>query len=188
VKLHDIGCSLKAYRGEVLKDISLYGEMHRFIPIYAAMRGARVAEIEVEHHPRTAGRSKYGLERTVKVLLDLVVVKFFLSFMNRPMHLFGSVGILLLLGSFLSSLTAIVLKLVPPGQVWGPLAHRDLFDTPCLLAGGLLAALAAVVFLQGILAEVLVRTYYGSQGKDPYAISYVRTKSARANDLSSPPQ
>ncbi len=170
VRLHDYGCSLKAYRREALRDIFLYGEMHRFVPVYAAMRGARVAEIAVEHHPRVSGKSKYGLERIGKVLLDLIVVKFFLSFMNKPIYLFGGLGSLCMLGSFLSMLAAVVFKLIPPDNPWDPLWHKDFIETPLPLMAASLAGMGILMILQGVLAEMVMRTYYESQGKDPYII------------------
>ncbi len=174
VKLHDYGCSLKAYRREVLEGIFLYGEMHRFVPIYAAMRGARVAEIVVKHHPRIGGKSKYGLERIGKVLLDLIVVKFFLSFMNKPIYLFGGLGSLCFLGAFLSAVGAVVFKLIPPDNPWNPLWHKDFIETPLPLLAVSLAAMGVLMILQGVLAEMVMRTYYESQGKDPYIILRAR--------------
>jgi glycosyltransferase involved in cell wall biosynthesis len=174
VRLHDYGCSLKAYRREVLKDVFLYGEMHRFVPAYAAMRGARVAEIVVEHRSRAGGKSTYGLERIGKVLLDLIVVKFFLSFMNKPIHFFGGLGSLCMLGSFLSLLAAVVFKLISPDNPWGPFQHEDFLGTPLPLIAVLLAALGILMILQGVLAEMVMRAYYESQGKDPYVILRVR--------------
>ncbi len=170
VRLHDYGCSLKAYRREILRDIFLYGEMHRFVPVYAAMRGARVGEIAVEHHPRVSGKSKYGLERIGKVLLDLIVVKFFLSFMNKPIYLFGGLGSLCLVGSFLSMLAAVIFKLIPPDNPWDPLWHKDFIETPLPLMAASLAGMGILMILQGVLAEMVMRTYYESQGKDPYII------------------
>ncbi len=170
VRLHDYGCSLKAYRRQVLRDIFLYGEMHRFVPVYAAMRGARVAEIAVRHHPRVSGKSKYGLERIGKVLLDLIVVKFFLSFMNKPIYLFGGLGSICMVGSFLSILAAVIFKLIPADNPWGPHWHKDFIETPLPLLAASLAGMGILMILQGVLAEMVMRTYYESQGKDPYII------------------
>ncbi|HNB29348.1 MAG TPA: glycosyltransferase family 2 protein, partial [Alphaproteobacteria bacterium] len=121
VKLHDYGCSLKAYRREVLQGFRLYGEMHRFIPIYAAAQGARVAEIPVTHHARKFGQSKYGLNRTIKVLLDLLVVKFLTKYRTKPIYLFGQAGVGLLILAFLAGLWALYLKFF---------AHTSFIQTP----------------------------------------------------------
>src|SRR5918912_211048 len=110
VPLHDYGCSLKAYRRESLQDVQLYGEMHRFIPIYASWSGARVTEIPVEHHPRTMGKSKYGLSRTIKVIFDLITIKFMASYQTKPLYLFGWAGLLTFAVSFLSALLACLMK------------------------------------------------------------------------------
>lgn len=177
VRLHDYGCSLKAYRRDVLRDVFLYGEMHRFVPLYAAMRGARVAEIPVQHFPRTRGQSKYGLERIGKVLLDLIVVKFFFSFMNKPIYLFGGLGILSFVGSVLAVISAIVFKVIPRDNPWGPHWHKDFVESPLPLLAAFLAGLGVLMLLQGLLAEMVMRTYYESQGKDPYIILRVRNTS-----------
>src|SRR3954452_21786665 len=134
VPLHDYGCSLKAYRRESLEDVRLYGEMHRFIPIYAAWAGARVTEIPVEHHPRTMGKSKYGLSRTLKVVFDLMTIKFMASYQTKPIYVFGAFGMLSFLVSFLAGAFALFLKLT----------HKaDLIQTP-------LPVLAIVMFAVGI--------------------------------------
>jgi glycosyltransferase involved in cell wall biosynthesis len=179
LRLHDYGCSLKAYRRDVLKDVFLYGEMHRFVPVYAAMRGARVAEIPVEHFPRTRGESKYGLGRTGKVLLDLVVVKFFLSFMTKPIYLFGGLGIFFSACSGVALTAAIVFKLIPVDNPWGPYWHKDFVATPLPVLAGFLVSLGVVMILQGVLAEMIMRTYYESQGKAPYNILRVRNTFAK---------
>jgi dolichol-phosphate mannosyltransferase len=133
-----------------------------------------VAEIVVEHRSRAGGKSTYGLERIGKVLLDLIVVKFFLSFMNKPIHFFGGLGSLCMLGSFLSLLAAVVFKLISPDNPWGPFQHEDFLGTPLPLIAVLLAALGILMILQGVLAEMVMRAYYESQGKDPYVILRVR--------------
>jgi glycosyltransferase involved in cell wall biosynthesis len=183
VRLHDYGCSLKAYRRDVLKDVFLYGEMHRFVPVYAAMRGARVTEIPVQHFPRTRGESKYGLGRIGKVLLDLVVVKFFLSFMTKPIYLFGGLGIFFSVCSGVALTAAIVFKLIPVDNPWGPHWHKDFVATPLPLLAGFLVSLGVVMTLQGVLAEMIMRTYYESQGKDPYNILRVRNASAKDEQI-----
>ena len=161
VPLHDYGCSLKAYRREALKDVRLYGEMHRFIPIYASWAGARVSEIPVEHHPRTMGKSKYGLSRTLKVVFDLMTIKFMASYQTKPIYVFGSFGMLAFLISFLAGLYAIFLKLF----------HRaDFVQTPLPILAIVMFAVGVQFLLMGLLAEMLVRTYHESQAKSIYAV------------------
>jgi glycosyltransferase involved in cell wall biosynthesis len=161
VHLHDYGCSLKAYRREVLKDIRLYGEMHRFIPIYASWAGARVAELPVEHHPRVHGQSKYGLNRIVKVALDLIVVKFLSSYATKPIYVFGGAGFLSLFGGMCSGAYAIFLKLS---------GHDDFIKTPLPLLTVTLWILGVQLILMGLIAELLMRTYHESQGKLTYTV------------------
>jgi glycosyltransferase involved in cell wall biosynthesis len=161
VHLHDYGCTLKAYRRDILKNIRLYGEMHRFIPIYAHWIGARVAEIPVRHYPRKFGLSKYGMNRVFKVILDLMVVKFLLSYSQKPIYIFGGMGLLMILGAFLSGGYAIYLKLFK---------GESFILTPLPLLCALLLLLGFVSILMGFLAEILTRTYYESQGKPTYQI------------------
>jgi len=161
VHLHDYGCTLKAYRRDILKNIRLYGEMHRFIPIYAHWIGARVAEIPVRHHPRSSGSSKYGMNRIFKVILDLMVVKFLLSYSQKPIYIFGGMGLLMILGACLSGAYAIYLKLFK---------GESFILTPLPLLCALLLLLGFVSILMGFLAEILTRTYYESQGKPTYQI------------------
>ena len=161
VPLHDYGCSLKAYRREALKDVRLYGEMHRFIPIYASWAGARVSEIPVEHHPRTMGKSKYGLSRTLKVVFDLMTIKFMASYQTKPIYVFGSFGMLAFLISFLAGIYAIFLKLF----------HKaDFVQTPLPILAIVMFAVGVQFLLMGLLAEMLVRTYHESQAKSIYAV------------------
>ncbi len=162
VELHDYGCSLKAYRREVLAGVRLYGEMHRFIPVYASWQGARVAEQVVNHRARRAGVSKYGLARTGKVLLDLLVVKFLANFTGKPIYLFGGAGLVSLALSFLSFAWAAWLKLA---------GEKDLVETPLPLLGVAFALAGLICVLMGLLAELNVRTYYESQGKRPYLVA-----------------
>jgi len=161
VRLHDYGCTLKAYKRDVLKNIRLYGEMHRFIPIYAHWIGARVAEIPVNHFPRKFGSSKYGMSRIVKVILDLMVVKFLLSYSQKPIYVFGGIGLLMILGAFLSGLYALYLKLFK---------GVSFILTPLPLLCVLLLMLGFLSILMGFLAEILTRTYYESQKKPTYQI------------------
>jgi glycosyltransferase involved in cell wall biosynthesis len=161
VPLHDYGCSLKAYRRESLQDVRLYGEMHRFIPIYASWAGARVSEIPVEHHPRTMGKSKYGLSRTLKVVFDLMTIKFMASYQTKPIYVFGSFGMLAFVISLLAGLYAVFLKLF----------HKaDFVQTPLPILTIVMFAVGIQFLLMGLLAEMLVRTYHESQAKPIYAI------------------
>ncbi len=161
VPLHDYGCSLKAYRREALQDVRLYGEMHRFIPIYASWVGARVSEIPVEHHARTMGKSKYGLSRTLKVVFDLMTIKFMASYQTKPIYVFGSFGMLAFLVSVVAGLYAIFLKVF----------HKaDFVQTPLPILAIVMFAVGVQFLLMGLLAEMLVRTYHESQEKSIYAV------------------
>ncbi len=161
ISLHDYGCTLKAYRRSVLENIRLYGEMHRFIPIYAAWEGGRVTEMVVSHRPRKHGVSKYGIDRTIRVFLDIFLLYFMDRALDRPIQFFGKFGLYSLVIAGLFLVTAIALKL---------LEIRDLVATPLLLIG-LTFALSGVIFLlMGVLAELQARTYYESQNKNPYSI------------------
>ena len=164
VPLHDYGCSLKAYRRDVLEGVKLYGEMHRFVPIYAAWNGARVTELPVQHHPRLHGESKYGLERVIKVVLDLIVVKFLFRYSSKPIYVFGGFGLLSLLGGLLAGLWAIVLKFF---------FATSLIQTPLPLFSVFLGAVGVLSILMGLLAEMLNRTYHESQAKAVYKIARV---------------
>jgi glycosyltransferase involved in cell wall biosynthesis len=168
VPLHDYGCSLKAYRREVLQDVKLYGEMHRFIPIYASWAGARVTEIPVEHHARTMGKSKYGLSRTVKVVFDLVTIKFMAEYHTKPIYVFGTFGLIAFLVSILAGLFAIFMK---GANLFGLSRwHADFVETPLPVLCIVMFAIAVQFFLMGLLAELLVRTYHESQDKAIYAV------------------
>ncbi len=164
VHIHDYGCSLKAYRREIIQDIDLYGEMHRFIPVYAAGIGAGVTEIVVNHRPRVAGVSKYGLFRVFKVLLDLVVVRFLTKYFSRPMHFFGVIGFASLACGLGAEVVAILLKL---GHV------RDFVATPLPVVGAMLVIVGVQFVLFGLMAEVLMRTYFEAQHRKPYSIKEV---------------
>ena len=161
VRLHDYGCMLKAYKRDILKNIRLYGEMHRFIPLYAYWIGARVCEIPVNHFPRRSGSSKYGLSRIFKVVLDLMVVKFLLSYSQKPIYVFGGMGLLMMLGAILSGGFAIYLKIFK---------GISFILTPLPLLSVLLLMLGFLSILMGFLAEILTRTYYESQRKPTYQI------------------
>lgn len=161
VYLHDYGCSLKAYRREILKGVKLYGEMHRFIPIYASWQGARVAEVPVKHHPRTQGRSKYGLERVAKVLLDLVVVKFLAGYANKPIYVFGGFGLISIGIAIMAGIAALYLKFFE---------NVSFILTPLPLLAVMAFITGIMSILMGLLAEVIMRTYYEAQGKSAYRV------------------
>ena len=161
IKLHDYGCSLKAYRQEVVKNIKLYGELHRFIPAIASWMGVKVAEIPVKHNPRSHGRSNYGLERTIKVFLDLITVKFLLNYATRPLQIFGMAGMI----SFVVGMgLAIYLTIIR--LFFG----QALSDRPILLLAILLIMLGVQLILMGLLGELIVRTNHESQGKSIYVV------------------
>lgn len=164
VHLHDYGCSLKAYRRSALEGVHLYGEMHRFIPIYAYWNGARVAEVPVTHRLRRFGVSKYGLERIPKVILDLLVVVFLHRFGQRPMYVFGSVGLLSIGVGVIAGAAAVYYKFF---------GNKSFIETPLPLLFVMAMITGAICFLMGLLAELLVRTYYESQKKTTYAVSTV---------------
>lgn len=170
VRLHDYGCSLKAYRRDVLRDVKLYGEMHRFIPIYASWQGAKVSELVVNHRARRAGKSKYGLSRTLKVVLDLMVVKFLASYATKPIYVFGGFGLLSLGCAGFAFLWALYYKLT---------GEKDFVETPLPLLTVMFTLVAALSLLMGLLAELVIRTYYESQDKRPYLV---------AEELNAPPQ
>jgi glycosyltransferase involved in cell wall biosynthesis len=161
VRLHDFGCSLKAYKRTVVDGIRLYGEMHRFLPIYASWHGAKITEIVVNHHPRRAGRSKYGLERVAKVLLDLLVVKFLDSAAQKPMYVFGGCGIFSLILSMFAFLWMLYLKIFK---------NFAFITTPVPLIVVMTFMIGMMCILLGLLAEMIMRTFYESQGKTIYNI------------------
>ncbi|MBI4687629.1 MAG: glycosyltransferase family 2 protein [Nitrospirae bacterium] len=160
VKLHDYGCSLKAYKKEVIKNINLYGEMHRFIPAVANWYGVNIAELETTHHPRLQGKSKYGLSRTVKVFLDLITVKFLQSFSTKPLQAFGPIGLLCGFAGFVISLYLTIVKL----------SGESIGGRPLLLLGVLLIIVGIQLIGMGLLGEMLVRVYHESQKKPIYVL------------------
>jgi len=168
VPLHDYGCSLKAYRRDVLKDVKLYGEMHRFIPIYASWAGARVTEIPVDHYARTAGKSKYGISRTIKVIFDLITIKFMAEYHTKPLYVFGAFGVLAFLASVFAGIYAVFLKFAD--SVGLPRYQADFVETPLPILSIVMFAISIQFFLMGLLAELLVRTYHESQDKAIYAV------------------
>ena len=168
VKLHDYGCTLKAYRRDVFEGFRLYGEMHRFIPAYAVSVGARIIEVPVQHHPRRFGETKYGLSRTIKVLLDLFTVKFLISYGHKPIYLFGGAGILLIVPSVLVLLFLVVRRL------W---LGISILGSPLLQLSTMTMIMGFQSILMGLIAELLVRIYHESQAKPTYSIRKVVTPS-----------
>jgi glycosyltransferase involved in cell wall biosynthesis len=169
VRLHDYGCTLKAYRREALRDVKLYGEMHRFIPIYAAWNGGRVTEVPVSHHPRLHGKSNYGLERLLKVVLDLVVLGFLYRYLQKPMYLFGSVGLVSFLISGLSGVASVYFKFF---------GGKSFIETPLPTLFAITFITGCMCFLMGLLAELITRTYHESQDKMTYLIARTRNIAA----------
>jgi glycosyltransferase involved in cell wall biosynthesis len=160
VRLHDYGCTLKAYRRDILKDVRLYGEMHRFIPAYAAWVGAKITELEVTHHPRRHGRSKYGLSRTISIILDLITVMFLQRYSTKPIRLFGGAGMILFVLGVLTGLFVLFRRVI-----WG-----GVWISPMILISFLFITMGVMFVLLGLIAEIIIRTYHESQGKPIYAI------------------
>jgi len=166
VHLHDYGCTLKAYRSEVLEGFRLYGEMHRFIPVFAHSVGARITEIPVRHHPRKFGKTKYGLDRTIKVILDLFTVKFLLDYSHKPMRIFGGTGLVLLSVGMFDLLYLFIRRF------YGIPASTS----PLLLVGVMFVIISFQSILMGLIAELLARTYHESQSKPTYTVRTVLGK------------
>lgn len=164
VRLHDYGCTLKAYRREILDKIRLYGEMHRFIPVYAYAAGAKVSEVVVRHHARKHGKANYGLERIVKVILDLITVKFLMSYSKKPIYLFGGVGLGLMLVSAIAFIWLAIRRVVAGISVLG---------SPWFQISVMMFILGFIAILLGLIAELLMRTYYESQAKPTYNVRKV---------------
>ena len=161
VKLHDYGCTLKVYRREVITGFRLYGEMHRFIPVYANSVGAKIVEVKVKHHARKYGEAKYGLERTIKVILDLFTVKFLSSYANKPIYLFGGAGIIMILASLAVLVYLFVRRIF---------FYISPFTSPLFIISIMVAIMGFQSMLMGLIAELLARTYHESQGKPTYTI------------------
>ncbi len=161
IKLHDYGCSLKAYKREIAKNLLLYGELHRFIPVLASLQGARYAEVVVKHHPRSRGKSKYGIGRTYRVMLDLLLMLFFQKFATRPLQFFGLTGGLMLTSGVIIELYLTFIKLF---------MGRDIGNRPLLILGVLLVISGLILVGIGLLAELIIRTYYEASGKHIYSI------------------
>lgn len=160
VTLHDYGCALKAYRTELIKRVRLYGELHRFVPVLAFEAGAKILEVPVRHHARTAGVSKYGIDRTFRVLLDLLLMKFMLRYLHRPLHAFGGVGLWML---------------VPGAGILGylgvlKLLGENIGGRPLLLLGIMLALMGVQLIAIGLLGEILIRIYHEPEGRDQYRL------------------
>jgi len=168
VHLHDYGCSLKAYKKDIIKGVRLYGEMHRFIPIYASWMGASVCETPVTHHPRIHGQSKYGMGRTIKVILDLIVVKFLAKYAQTPMYVFGGFGLASL------GISGILFAIMLYYKFWG---DKSFIETPLPLIVTLFFLMGFLAVLLGLIAEILMRTYHESQNKPIYLIE--KTKNYR---------
>lgn len=169
VHLHDYGCTLKAYRREVITGFRLYGEMHRFIPAYAGSVGAKIVEVPVTHHARKFGKTKYGLERTAKVVLDLVTVKFLISYAQKPIYLFGGTGLGLMAISALGMLFLMLRRII---------IGTSVLSSPFFIVAVMLVILGFQSILMGLIAELLVRTYHESQAKPTYTVKKVLAKSA----------
>jgi glycosyltransferase involved in cell wall biosynthesis len=161
VHLHDYGCTLKVYRRDVLEGFRLYGEMHRFIPVYASSVGAKITELTVNHHPRKFGKTKYGLERTIKVILDLFTVKFLVAFSSKPIYLFGGAGGFLMVFGILMMVYLLVRRIFFLVSVTG---------SPLFQVSAMLFTLGFQSLLMGLIAELLVRTYHESQRKPTYTV------------------
>lgn len=165
VQLHDYGCSLKVYRRDVIKGVRLYGEMHRFIPIYTKWMGGRVTEMVVNHRPRVAGKSKYGMKRIFKVVLDLLLVRFLDRYLTKPIHFFGGAGLISIGLAFLAGLYALFLKLFE---------GVSYIETPLPLLSAMGFMIGVLLVLMGILAELIVRTYFEGQDKRTYQVRVIR--------------
>ena len=161
VPLHDYGCTLKAYRRDVIQDVLLYGQMHRFIPVYCKWQGGKVTEMPVNYQARKYGKSNYGMSRTFKVLLDLLLMKFLERYMQRPIHFFGGAGFLAIFLSFITFGLAVYFKVT--GQ-------KDFVQTPLPTLTAMFSIIGVLMILMGVIAEVLMRTYYESQNKYPFTV------------------
>ncbi|RUL86479.1 glycosyltransferase family 2 protein [Tautonia sociabilis] len=179
VPLHDFGCTLKAYRREVLRGVRLYGEMHRFIPVFASWQGARVAELVVNHRPRRAGRTKYGLGRTFNVVLDLILIRFYQSYAQRPIHFFGRVGLYAIGLSVFSFVLMLFYKFQFPSIGQG---QKDFVETPLPQVAITFFLAGVQLIVTGVVAEMVMRTYYESQGKPTYLLGEVLESSPGSSD------
>ncbi len=163
VSLHDHGCTLKAYRRDMFKRLRLYGEMHRFIPVWCAWEGAKIVELEVTHHPRRKGKSKYGIGRTFRVILDLLTVKFFSSYLGSPNHVLGGIGLSFLGLGFVAGVCPFLDKFI-----WNQWGHLRI---PALILSVFLGILGVQSLILGLLAEILIRIYYENKNERPYRVA-----------------
>jgi len=170
VHIRDYGCTLKVFRSEYAKDLGIYGELHRFIPVLASLKGAKITQVDVLHHPRRFGTSKYGINRTFKVTSDLILILFFQKYMQKPMHLFGGIGLLSLLPGFLILAYLFVLKIM--GQ--------DIGNKPLLTLGVLLILTGIIFVVLGIIAELLIRIYFNLPEKKQYSVKRIFPESEEA--------
>lgn len=170
VYIHDYGCSLKAYRSELVADMNLYGELHRFLPALAYIEGARITEVPVRHHARRFGQSKYGISRTFRVLMDLLTILFMKKFLTRPMHVFGLLGLISMVSGGGIGIYLTFVKLV---------FHVDIGNRPLLILAVLLLVTGVQLFCFGLLAELLMRTYHESQGRPIYRVREVVAKNVK---------
>jgi glycosyltransferase involved in cell wall biosynthesis len=185
VPLHDFGCTLKAYRRAVLRGVRLYGEMHRFIPVFASWQGARVAELVVNHRPRRAGRTKYGLGRTFNVVLDLILIRFYQSYAQRPIHFFGRVGLYAVALSLAAFGLMLFYKYAYP---WFDQPKKDFVETPLPQVAITFFLAGVQLIVTGVVAEMVMRTYYESQGKPTYLLGEVlEAEVDRLSDRPAPP-
>jgi glycosyltransferase involved in cell wall biosynthesis len=173
VYIKDYGCTLKVFKKEIAEDLGLYGELHRFIPVLAKMQGAKITQVDVKHHPRKFGKSKYGIGRTFRVLSDLVLMVFFRRYLQKPMHLFGTIGFISFGLGLLINLYLLVLKI---------LGH-DIWGKPMLILGLIFLLGGIQLITIGILAEIAVRTYFESQQKKTYNVRKVYRKQKEADTL-----
>lgn len=174
VKLKDYGCTLRVFKSDIAKNLGLYGELHRFIPVLAVLQGASSIQIPVNHKPRQFGKSKYGINRTFKVMSDLILMLFFQKYMQRPMHIFGTTGLFVLLSGIIINVYLAVLKIIMGQDIWGK---------PLLILGAILVIGGIQLITVGILAEILMRTYYESQKKQPYRIKEILNEEEKQPEI-----
>ncbi len=165
VHIKDYGCTLKVFKSDLAKNIGLYGELHRFIPVLASLEGARITQVDVKHHAREFGKSKYGINRTFKVVSDLMLMLFFKKYMQKPMHLFGGLGLLFFIAGIIINMYFLALKIM----------GHDIWGKPMLLLGIVFLIAGIQLITVGIMAELLMRTYYESQQKRPYKVRKIHT-------------
>ena len=163
VYLNDYGCTLRVYKAEIAQNMGLYGELHRFIPVLAKQQGAKMTEVDVKHHPRIHGTSKYGLSRTFKVIADLILMLFFQKYFQRPIHLFGGLGLMALVLGFLINMYLLVLKIM----------GEDIWGRPIMIVGFIMLLGGIQLITTGIIAEIIVRTYFESQNKKTYSVKSI---------------